>query len=96
MVAKNRHWNVRSTLVLLRPLSVLIGLLLCGACLATPTTRPESGDIASLIRGLSDRDSAVRERAGEKLAALGVAARPALLEAVRHGDPERRSRLPPF
>jgi hypothetical protein len=71
----------------------MLGLLLgISAVRAAPTTRADAPDVVPLISALTDRDSAVRERATEQLKSMGVSARPALLKAIRSGAPERRAR----
>ena len=49
-------------------------------------------DVPKLLEDLSNTDTAVRDGASEKLAAIGEAARPELIKAARSDDPEQRTR----
>jgi hypothetical protein len=67
----------------------------CLLCLAAGTNRPaDAGErtCAELVRQLGDDEFAAREQAEQELVRKGLAARPALLEGVRHADPEIRHR----
>ena len=64
------------------------------AVLATQFPSPDRAAIAARIGELADDDFWTRERASEALAALGVAAEPALREAMRSSlSPEVRDRV---
>ena len=79
--------------------AVRIALLLALAIAPAPLGAAEEADSASdsfqiprLITQLSDGDPAVRERATERLIAIGGSARAQVLRAARSGDPEQRAR----
>ena len=59
---------------------------------AAPSNAADLLDIPHLLDDLSHTDTAVRDGASEKLAAIGEPARPDLIRAARSDDPEQRTR----
>src|SRR4051812_22272329 len=76
----------------LAPVLILIWLAAAPAVRAdaAPSTAASQVDISSLIAGLGDPDPTVRGDASLRLTSLGLAARPALAEALHAGSPEVR------
>jgi tetratricopeptide (TPR) repeat protein len=79
---------------LIVPRIVLITLLLVLSpwANAAPTTSTADAQIEKLVESLGDPDPAVRQRAGERLTAMGFRARPALVRAAQSGSPQVASR----
>lgn len=76
---------MRRTVLIIALLSILHPSY--GASATTPTP-----PIQSLIESLGDPDPTTRQRAGEKLTAMGYTARPALVTAAQSGSPQVASR----
>jgi hypothetical protein len=78
-----------------RSVGFVAGLILAASVArgqADATTQPSDASITALIQQLSDDDFSVRDAATAKLAADGMAAKPALEVAARDADPERSLR----
>src|SRR5688572_20408256 len=59
---------------------------------AAPSDAADLLEVPRLLDDLSHTDTAVRDGASEKLAAIGAPARPELIKAARSDDPEQRTR----
>jgi hypothetical protein len=70
---------------------LLSGLLesgkVAGASPSEPSTQPQAKSAQDLIDDLADPDPQVRDGAAQKLTAIGLSARPALIAAAKEGDP---------
>jgi tetratricopeptide (TPR) repeat protein len=79
-----------------RVLTVLSAVVLTAGAVAVTHAAPQAAgdllDVPKLLEDLSHTDTAVRDGASEKLAAIGEAARPELIKAARSDDPEQRTR----
>ena len=62
------------------------------AARAAPSDAADLLEVPRLLDDLSHTDTAVRDGASEKLAAIGAPARPELIKAARSDDPEQRTR----
>ncbi|HEY7315898.1 MAG TPA: hypothetical protein VH643_41595 [Gemmataceae bacterium] len=69
-----------------------IGLLLTHLAQSEAATRPETPDIAGLVRRLGSTDFKVRELASRELFRIGLPAKQPLLEGANDPDPEVRRR----
>jgi tetratricopeptide (TPR) repeat protein len=74
-----------------RIVCVITLLLIARPLLGAATTAPDN-TVDQLIQSLGDPDPSMRQRAAEKLAAMGTAARPALVQAARSPSPQISSR----
>jgi tetratricopeptide (TPR) repeat protein len=80
-----------------RRISVLLAAVVLAAgsgghAQAAPSDAADLLQIPRLLDDLSHTDTAVRDGASEKLAAIGAPARPELIRAARSDDPEQRTR----
>jgi len=62
------------------------------SAIAAPQSSANLLDVPKLLEDLSHTDTAVRDGASQKLAAIGEPARPELIKAARSDDPEQRTR----